>query len=42
VVFGASPLNVADSEVAVVPVGDDGVALSEVAPTQFARLDEVE
>ena len=40
--LGARPLSDADSLVAVEPVGDDGVALKEVAPTQFVRLDDVE
>jgi hypothetical protein len=42
VVLGVRPLKVADSLVAVVPVGDDGDAVTDVAPTQFVRLEEVE
>jgi hypothetical protein len=41
-VFGVRPVNVADSLVVVVPVGDAGAAATLVALTQFVRLDDVE
>lgn len=40
--LGARPLSTADSLVAVVPVGDDGDAATDVAPTQLASADDVE
>ena len=40
--LGASPVIDFNSDVVVVPEGFEGVAVVDVAPPQFVRLDDVE